>query len=57
MTVADAEAASRKEEISHNHLYKVTGLSSSNLEKLAQGMRFINNIRCSNNTILLMHFS
>ncbi|CAG9580236.1 unnamed protein product [Danaus chrysippus] len=36
MTVTDAEAASRKEEISHSHLYKVTGLSSSNLEKLAQ---------------------
>ncbi|CAH2085953.1 unnamed protein product [Euphydryas editha] len=32
----DVEASATREEISHDHLYKVTGLSSSNLEKLAQ---------------------
>lgn len=33
----DAEAATVKEKIPHDHLFIVTGLSSSNLEKLAQG--------------------
>lgn len=33
----DAEAPAAKEEIPHDHLFKVTGLSSTNLEKLAQG--------------------
>lgn len=33
----DLEAAGVKEEIPHDHLFKVTGLSSTNLEKLAQG--------------------
>ncbi|XP_072929448.1 synaptic vesicle glycoprotein 2C-like [Epargyreus clarus] len=32
----DVEAQAGREEIPHDHLYKVTGLSSSNLEKLAQ---------------------
>ncbi|CAG5034015.1 unnamed protein product [Parnassius apollo] len=32
----DAEAPAIKEEIPHDHLFKVTGLSSSSLEKLAQ---------------------
>ncbi|KAL0831723.1 hypothetical protein ABMA28_001266 [Loxostege sticticalis] len=32
----DAEAPAAKEEIPHDHLFKVTGLSSTNLEKLAQ---------------------
>ncbi|XP_037296767.1 synaptic vesicle glycoprotein 2C isoform X2 [Manduca sexta] len=32
----DSEAPRVQEEIPHDHLYKVTGLSSSNLEKLAQ---------------------
>ncbi|XP_063635472.1 synaptic vesicle glycoprotein 2B-like isoform X1 [Cydia splendana] len=31
----DVEASGRKEEIPHDHLFMVTGLSSSNLEKLA----------------------
>lgn len=34
----DAETPATKEEIPHDHLFKVTGLSSTNLEKLAQGM-------------------
>lgn len=33
----DAGAARPAEEIPHDHLYKVTGLSSTNLQKLAQG--------------------
>lgn len=33
----DLEATMPKEEIPHDHLFKVTGLSSTNLEKLAQG--------------------
>ncbi|XP_013190386.2 synaptic vesicle glycoprotein 2C-like [Amyelois transitella] len=33
---SDVEAESQKEQIPHEHLFKVTGLSSSNLEKLAQ---------------------
>lgn len=38
MTIGnDVEAAGVKEEIPHDHLFKVTGLSSTNLEKLAQG--------------------
>lgn len=37
-TKSDAEANVVKEEIPHDHLFKVTGLSSNNLEKLAQGM-------------------
>lgn len=37
VTRTDAEAPAAKEEIPHDHLFKVTGLSSSNLEKLAQG--------------------
>ncbi|XP_063826963.1 synaptic vesicle glycoprotein 2A-like [Ostrinia nubilalis] len=32
----DVEAPAVKEEIPHDHLFKVTGLSSTNLEKLAQ---------------------
>ncbi|CAH2040091.1 unnamed protein product, partial [Iphiclides podalirius] len=32
----DAEAPAAREEIPHDHLFKVTGLSSSNLEKMAQ---------------------
>ncbi|XP_049870515.1 synaptic vesicle glycoprotein 2C-like [Pectinophora gossypiella] len=36
MTRQDAEAPTMKEEIPHDHLFKVTGLSSTNLEKLAQ---------------------
>nr|XP_026498424.1 synaptic vesicle glycoprotein 2A-like [Vanessa tameamea] len=32
----DVEAPAVKEDIPHDHLYKVTGLSSTNLEKLAQ---------------------
>ncbi|XP_023944576.1 synaptic vesicle glycoprotein 2B-like [Bicyclus anynana] len=32
----DVEAAAVRDEIPHDHLYKVTGLSSTNLEKLAQ---------------------
>ncbi|XP_073952770.1 synaptic vesicle glycoprotein 2C-like isoform X2 [Choristoneura fumiferana] len=32
----DVEASEVKEEIPHDHLFKVTGLSSTNLEKLAQ---------------------
>ncbi|KAM3956181.1 synaptic vesicle glycoprotein 2C [Aphomia sociella] len=32
----DAEAPAVKEEIPHDHLFKVTGLSSTNLEKMAQ---------------------
>ncbi|CAH0724053.1 unnamed protein product, partial [Brenthis ino] len=36
VTKTDVEAASHKEEIPHDHLFKVTGLSSTNLEKLAQ---------------------
>ncbi|XP_072949773.1 synaptic vesicle glycoprotein 2A-like [Epargyreus clarus] len=32
----DVEARVTREEIAHDHLYKVTGLSSSNLEKLGQ---------------------
>ncbi|KAJ0177529.1 hypothetical protein K1T71_006402 [Dendrolimus kikuchii] len=35
-TGIDAEAGAAKEEIPHDHLFKVTGLSSTNLEKLAQ---------------------
>ncbi|KAI5635172.1 sugar transporter domain-containing protein [Phthorimaea operculella] len=35
-TRTDAEAPSPREEIPHDHLFMVTGLSSSNLEKLAQ---------------------
>ncbi|XP_026727106.1 synaptic vesicle glycoprotein 2A-like [Trichoplusia ni] len=35
-TKSDAEANVVKEEIPHDHLFKVTGLSSNNLEKLAQ---------------------
>lgn len=34
----DAEAATVKEDIPHDHLFMVTGLSSNNLEKLAEGM-------------------
>lgn len=33
----DVEAAAPKDEISHDHLFKVTGLSATNLEKMAQG--------------------
>lgn len=34
---AEAPAPAPKEEIPHDHLFKVTGLSSNNLEKMAQG--------------------
>ncbi|XP_059054633.1 synaptic vesicle glycoprotein 2A-like [Achroia grisella] len=36
LSKTDAEAPAAKEEIPHDHLFKVTGLSSTNLEKLAQ---------------------
>ncbi|CAF4818262.1 unnamed protein product [Pieris macdunnoughi] len=36
MTKTDVEAGRSKEEIPHDHLFKVTGLSSTNLEKLAK---------------------
>ncbi|CAK1543749.1 unnamed protein product [Leptosia nina] len=36
VTKTDVEAGGPKEEIPHDHLFKVTGLSSTNLEKLAQ---------------------
>ncbi|CAG9787501.1 unnamed protein product [Diatraea saccharalis] len=36
VTGNDAEVPATKEEIPHDHLFKVTGLSSTNLEKLAQ---------------------
>ncbi|XP_053605411.1 synaptic vesicle glycoprotein 2A-like [Plodia interpunctella] len=36
VTNKDAEAGVQKEEIPHDHLFKVTGLSSSNLQKLGQ---------------------
>lgn len=36
----DAETGATREEIPHDHLFKVTGLSSTNLEKLAQGKYF-----------------
>lgn len=41
VTRTDAEAPSAKEEIPHDHLFKVTGLSSSNLDKLAQGRSYL----------------
>lgn len=37
----DAEATVTREEIPHDHLFKVTGLSSTNLEKMAQGTFFV----------------
>lgn len=37
----DVEAQRPREEIPHDHLYKVTGLSSTNLEKLAQGKKYL----------------
>ncbi|XP_026330167.1 synaptic vesicle glycoprotein 2C-like [Hyposmocoma kahamanoa] len=36
VTTRDTEAPANREEIPHDHLFRVTGLSSSNLEKLAQ---------------------
>lgn len=36
MAKSEAQETGVKEEISHDHLFKVTGLSSTNLEKLAQ---------------------
>ena len=41
VTKTDVEAASPKDEIPHDHLFKVTGLSSTNLDKLAQGNLFL----------------
>lgn len=38
---SDVEAQRPREEIPHDHLYKVTGLSSTNLEKLAQGKKYL----------------
>lgn len=37
MVKCEAQETAVKEEIPHDHLFKVTGLSSGNLEKLAQG--------------------
>lgn len=36
--VTQSDEKGVKEEISHNHLFMVTGLSSTNLEKLGQGL-------------------
>lgn len=43
MVTAKSEAGMTRagEEIPHDHLFKVTGLSSTNLEKLAQGKIFL----------------
>lgn len=37
MAKSEAQVTRPAEEIPHDHLFKVTGLSATNLEKLAQG--------------------
>lgn len=45
----DVEGQATREEISHDHLFMVTGLSGTNLEKLAQGKFTISLVYYNNN--------